>query len=240
MATAALSIGQQALSVISGLWVGHEIRAKDAQNENAAATQIVPQWDSFFKAIIDAYNTGQASADQCLQALETMDAQTEQELHSFVGKPGTYWTDYSALTSQCGGGSSAHCNKTCTVGCCIYFTYLRPTAFCAMSYIQSGKSGSVTRGQLMPSKYGFPGFPPYTLQIAARPSRVSSVEGTLSSIEQALGVGGGSGQALIGGGYAAPPGTFSTAIGRSPDYTKWLLIGGGLLLLLLLLGGKRV
>src|ERR1043166_2488173 len=146
MATAAVSITQSVLSTFTGLFRGHEIRAADARNENQAVASVIPQWDSYFKAIIAGYNSGEATPDQCLQALEAMDQQTQQTLHSFVGKPGTSWDNKPA--QRCGDPAAAICDKTCTVGCCIYKAYLSRPTDCAFKAIQSGTVRTVTRGTI--------------------------------------------------------------------------------------------
>ena len=234
MATAAVTLSQSVLSTISSLFQGHVIRARNAQNENQAVAQIIPQWDATFQEIIHAYNTGDCTRDQALQALDLMDQQTQQELHQFVGKPGTSWDNKPA--QRCGDPGAAICDKTCTVGCCVYKAYLSRPLDCAFKAIQSGTARTVTRATIQGSKYGLPTFPSYTVQVAVP---APGAGGSLNSIEDALGIGGGSGQSLIGGGYAAPTGTFSTALGHSPNYTALLLLGGGFLLLLLLLSGGR-
>lgn len=232
MATAALAITQSAISTFTGLWQGHVIRARNATTENQAVTQIIPQWDAMFQEIIQAYNSGEATRDQALQALDLMDQQTQQELHSFVGKPGTAWDNVPP--QRCGDPAATICTKTCTVGCCVYKAYLSRPLDCAFKAIQSGTARSVTRGSIQGSKYGLPDFPAYTLQIAV-PSASASGTGTLDSTLAALGLGGGSGQSLIGGGYSAPAGTYQAAIAPSVNFSKLFLYGGIALLFILLL-----
>ena len=241
---AAAAVIQQALSVATGLWHSHVIRATDAKNENDAVAQVIPQWDRYFVAIIQAYNAGEATRDQALSGLQSMDQQTQQELHQFVGKPGTSWD--SKPPQRCGDGYAAICDKTCTVGCCVYKAYLSRPTDCAMQAIASGKGRSVTRGTIQGSKYGLPTFPSYTVQIAdsSAINPIQQAGDTFTSLIGALGVGGGNGQTQIGSGYGQPESVFQSALGggggsSQRDYTKLLLYGAGIVLLLLLLMSGR-
>jgi hypothetical protein len=226
------------LSLASGLWQGHEIRAAGATTENQAVAQVIPQLDNWFKAIIAAYNSGEATPDQALQGLAVMEQQAQEELHRFVGKPGTSWDNVPA--QMCGDGAAVICTKTCTVACCVWKAYYSRPIDCAFKAIQSGTTRTVTRGAIAASKYGLPNYPAYTLQIGPAPAQGigGTVSDTFTSIEQALGVGGGAGQTMIGGGYAAPSGVLQTA--TSPGgINPLLLLGGGALLLVLLLATSR-
>ncbi len=115
--------------VIGGLLGQHTARLKGAANENQALDACIPAFDADLKEIADAYNSGQASAKECIEALQNVDAQTYSYLRAQVGKPGTKWGGPSNLGSQMNPSFQAVCNKACTAGCCVYLNDLRPAIY---------------------------------------------------------------------------------------------------------------
>lgn len=107
-----------AQSLITQLLGQHAARLKGATNENNAALQIVPTFDSFVQTMVQYINTGLVPKAQAAQALASFDQQIYQQLRSLVGAPGTAWSDSM--------GMAGRCDKTCTVGCCLYYSDLGP------------------------------------------------------------------------------------------------------------------
>jgi hypothetical protein len=104
------------VSIITQLLAAHEARLHGAQHENQAVDQYIPVFDSFIKQLVDAYNSKQITAAQAAQAAQQFDRYIYNAFRSLTGGPGTSWSDQE--------GSLGHCNKACTVGCCIYYNAL--------------------------------------------------------------------------------------------------------------------
>ena len=136
MATAIINV---AASLTGGLLAAHTQRLHDAQNENSAGNQAVQAFDADLQQVVDAYNSGQVSQADGLAALAQIDQQIYSFLRSQVGKPGTAWRD-----------GYTNCDKTCTVGCCIYNTSIHPSILNAERALQSG-SGSFNVRKIFPS-----------------------------------------------------------------------------------------
>jgi hypothetical protein len=134
MATLGVQLGSQAIGLVSStvgaLLAAHTARLKAAQSENAAIVNLIPEYDADIQGIVAAYNSGQASAAQCIQALQVVDANVVKYLRSQVGKAGTAWSDSVGMTGQC--------NSSCTAGCCIYYGDLGPP----ISLIQIAMGGA--------------------------------------------------------------------------------------------------
>ena len=145
-----------AAAIASALLAAHKARLQGATNENMAVDQYVPVFDSFVKQTTQAYNSKQITAAQAAQICQQFDHYIYQTFRAFVGKPGTAWNDST--------GMSGKCNKSCTVGCCVYFGDLGPVLN-NMSYVlgfPTGKWGAgdprisgrtITVPKVYPSKY---------------------------------------------------------------------------------------
>jgi hypothetical protein len=107
-----------AAGIATALLKAHNARLQGAKNENAAVDQYIPVFDSFVKAIVQAYNSKQCTASEAAMACQQFDQQLYQKFRSFVGQPGTAWNDSTGMAGKC--------DKSCTVGCCVYFGDLGP------------------------------------------------------------------------------------------------------------------
>lgn len=177
MAAAAAPLIISAVSKITaGLLAAHTARLKGATSENAALVQVIPAFDDDIKGIVNAYNTGQASAQQAIVALQAVDNGIKAYLKAQVGKPGTAWNDSVGIAGKC--------DKTCTAGCCVYFGDLGPPLSLVMvalggqgtnwgsndPRISSGPSGvTVQIPQVFGSKFGGTNRAAYTLTVLNRP-----------------------------------------------------------------------
>lgn len=156
-ATAGIAAGVGIIvGIATTLLAQHKARMTGAKNENAAVDQYVPVFDSFVKAIVQAYNSKQCTAQQAATACQQMDQYIYQTFRSFVGQPGTQWNDTSGMAGKC--------DKTCTVGCCVYFGDLGPVLnnISAVLGFQTSKWGkgdprisgrTITVPKVYPSKY---------------------------------------------------------------------------------------
>lgn len=150
------------------LWQAHEARLHGAKNENQAVDQYVPVFDSFVKQIVAAYNSGRCTKADAAQACQQMDRSLYNTFRSFVGQPGTAWSDVNGMAGKC--------DKTCTVGCCVYFGDLGPVLN-NISYVlgfPTGKWGqgdprisgrTITVPKVYPSKYSSYTRPLYTVTL---------------------------------------------------------------------------
>ena len=196
---AAIAIGgiQTALKLGISALTQHTARVAGATNENAALAQIAPAIEQDLQEIAAAVNSGQISASDAISAISQVDQQTQEYLQKQLGKPGTAWNaQYNGpvlnVTSnpQVNMGQGVACNKSCTVGCCIYFNSWKP-AFIAMSTLlqgtQSGGRFSVTVLAMQSNKYGFPGFPAYTISVQIpSAASISSIESTVNDAANLL------------------------------------------------------
>ena len=175
-APALVPVVVKAFSSVTSLLLGaHIARLKAAQSENAALATIIDPYDQDVKYIVSAYNSGQATAAQCIQALQTIDAKVYAYLKGGVQKSGTAWSDASGMAGKC--------DKTCTAGCCVYFGDLGPPL--SLLQIAMGGAGSkwgkndprfseqpggyvITVPQVFASKYGGVNRPSYTLSVLKR------------------------------------------------------------------------
>lgn len=107
-----------AVAIASAIYKAHKARLQGATNENEAVDRYIPVFDSFVKQATDAYNSGQISAGQCAQICQQFDQALYQTFRGFVGHPGTAWSDTAGMAGKC--------DKSCTVGCCVYFGDLGP------------------------------------------------------------------------------------------------------------------
>ncbi len=143
-------------AVAAALLAAHEKRLHDAKNENEAVDQWIPVFDSFVTSVVNAYNTKQINAQYAAQICQQFDQTLYSKFRSFVGQPGTAWSDTNGMAGKC--------DKTCTVGCCVYFGDLGPVLN-NISYVlgfPTGKWGkgdprisgrTITVPKVFPSKY---------------------------------------------------------------------------------------
>jgi hypothetical protein len=159
--------------IVQGLLAAHQMRLQDATTENSRVAAAVPSFYNTITAIINAYNSGQISKTTAIASLNQLDQMTYTSLRQFVGKPGTAWN----------ANTPGICDKTCTVGCCIYNTYLRPdiqgwpignyvgaTAGGPKGLIpmlQHGAGGTKGLAGIPTNTYNFPGYPGFSLTLKA-------------------------------------------------------------------------
>lgn len=175
-----------AVTIIVSLIAAHKQRLKDAKDENTAAASAVSGFYQILQQIVQQYNAGQLSQSDAIAQLESLDQATYSGLRSHVGKPGTAW----------GTSSSGVCDKTCTVGCCLYNTYLHQDLYGGgkkgvIPVMQSG-GGQVNVAGILSNKYGFPAMPKIALTINAPQDVTSSA---IASVESVLT--GGSGGSIL-------------------------------------------
>ena len=145
-----------AVAIGTALLAAHKARLTGATNENQAVDQWVPVFDSFVSQAVGAYNAKQISASTCANICQQFDQFLYSKLRSFVGQPGTQWSDSV--------GKAGQCNSSCTVGCCVYWQDLS-VVLNDISYVlgfPTGKWGAgdpringrtITVPKVYPSKY---------------------------------------------------------------------------------------
>jgi hypothetical protein len=129
-AASTLGFATAGIGAVAGLaiilWQKHEVRMKDATNENAAWNTIYPDWISSYQQIIDAYNAGQLDNVTAAAELDSLRALVYQDAVKFQGMPGIDW-----LGGNLNGGApiglsnsqkiwQVTCNAQCTIGCCLF------------------------------------------------------------------------------------------------------------------------
>jgi hypothetical protein len=193
------------VGLIGGLLAGHELRAKQARNENSAVNLGVSGFDSDLKQIQQAFKSGQISATDAISAVE----QTIM--------PG-YWT---VLTPQiqpgrngCNSGASCPpdtsaqgiqpCKGNIGAGCCVGCYQLEPSisgpnGVLAALAGQSGSKGGPYTADIhivAGSSYGASTRGAYTLDFTSPASAASSLTSSLTSAITGAGTGG-SGSSLL-------------------------------------------
>ena len=146
----------------------HKARMAGATNENNAALVLVPVMDSFLNTVVNGENSGQYDNPSAAAALAAFDQYLYAKLRGLVGAPGTAWSDQSGIAGKC--------DKTCTVGCCLYFGDLGPP-LSLVRYVLGDAGGrwgaqdprlsgrTVTVPKVYPGKYSSYTRPSYTVTI---------------------------------------------------------------------------
>lgn len=159
-------VGSVVGAVGGALLAAHTQRMQDAKSENQAVATAIPNWQKDFVTIARAGNFSRAyRIAQC----DLLNQQTQAYLQKQVGRPGTAW---NGSPSGCPGSdvprteNGAHpCDKTCTVGCCIYYNFLEPAVDCLKKRIAKGGNQAAGCATIPGNKYGFPVFPSFTVAI---------------------------------------------------------------------------
>ena len=125
MAAAAVTV---VASVVSKLFAAHTARLADATNENQAADLLIPAFDADMKEINTLYNAGSITAAEAVSYLGEVVSNCETYLLKQVGKTGTAWLSVAA-TGAPNALPGPTCNKSCTVGCCLFWNNLRPAVY---------------------------------------------------------------------------------------------------------------
>lgn len=229
----AISLGNSAIKILGGLLKGHTERLQGATSENSAAAQLAPSIQNDLQGIAQEYSSGSISSDDAISLVEQLDQQVYTYAQQQLGKPGTAWSaDYNgpitnvSSNPQVNLGQGVGCNKTCTVLCCIYYNSWKPAFTAMVALLGTGKSFSVTVAQMQSNKYGFPGFPAYTIQVPAPP--VASITNILSKVTDA---------ADLLTGQKSPSGSPST--GTTSNTKTFLLVGLAALGSIFLLTSKK-
>jgi hypothetical protein len=212
LAAAAGPIGMAVAVVvgeIASLWAAHDARAAGAKTENAAVSSAVQAFDGSLKAIFAAANAGTLSAADAINQCQILLQTFWQRMAPYMTGPGR--ADASGGGSNCGtvnpaaacsGMTGGHaCDKSCTVTCCVGCQNITPTIWQAIQSLQgtlpSNSQGIFNACPIAGDKYGLAARGSYTLQYIPPPA------GAVSSIESALGGGGGSMLPLLLIGLAA-------------------------------------
>lgn len=175
MATLALSLGADVAKIGIGQLLGHSTRLKDATNENSAASSAIPAFTQDVQEVVSAFNNGTVDASEALAFIQ----QQQQAVYAFlkkqVGPSGTAWTE--------GGGA---CDKTCTVGCCLYYGFVVVVVSRFTAILQAATYPATLK--LPPtsaSKYGYKGSPGLSLTI--NPVLISPIVSLLGGNESVPG-----------------------------------------------------
>jgi hypothetical protein len=188
MASLAVSIGASLGSAVMGQIAQHSLRLKDATAENQAVPQALQAMQQDFDEIASALSSGDITPSEGIQLLDQSETAILKYLQSLVGKPGTAW---SGQPSGCPGSdvpkteNGLHpCGKTCTVGCCIYFSYIEPAFDCFIKRLQKGGSQGVHVPAIPGNKYGFQPTQAYTVSWKPGTPSITSVTGLSQSVFQ--------------------------------------------------------
>jgi hypothetical protein len=183
------------VGIIAGLMAGHELRAKQAKNENAAVNLGVPGFDQGLRQIQQAYIAGKISAADVQQAVGVLLQNFWQEVAPNI-QPGRNGCnsgsscppDTSAAGKQpCAGNIGA----ACCVGCYPLTESItgQSGVLAALSGQSTSKNGP-TKAEIMAvgaSKYGTSYRAPYTLDFTPPPAPAGgNVTGAITSAIDAI------------------------------------------------------
>lgn len=247
-------------NVLGSLLQSHAARVQGATNENQNAALLAPAIQQDLQELASAVNSGQASIQDAISFIVQLDQTVYQKLQQQVGPAGTAWsggfTGQSTFVSTNppvsvgsqimvngqmvtkGAGTPPNdpgCNKNCTVGCCIYAYSWEPAFNYVLLQLQRAKSGysfSVSIGAMQSNKYGFPGFPAYTISFQIpQASTVTSVQSVVNDAANLL----------TGSQPTLSPSTTGTPQSSSSSNSEMLLLVGGAVILgfALIFGGRR-
>jgi hypothetical protein len=193
--SAAGPIGAAAAAVvalIAGLWSAHNARAKGAKNENAAMNSAVIAFDGSLKAIFQAANAGQITAQQAIQYCQQVLQMYWQGMAPYMTGPGASDGSHGGTGCQnvvvCNQQSppGLQCSKSCTAGCCVGCDVLTPTILQAIQIFQKG-GGTLTVCKVYGSKYGGQTRESYSLTYTA-PAASAVAGASASGVTSALGL----------------------------------------------------
>lgn len=240
MATLGIQAGVGILKLGMGLLAAHDLRYKDALNENAAVVQASEVFDNDIQAIFAALNAGTISEQEGVGYLQQLSEQYWKYVGGFAGKPGV-------ATKSCGtlqGGPVGHgacakgpvCDKTCTAGCCVGCNNIEASIANGIAIVQSG-GGTFSVCEIFASpKYKNPGRPGYTISYA----RPSVATGTTGAVEGFLNSLGGVFTSPGATAYPTPVGTPLGSVGLTPGPTLEKYATYGLLLIAGLFVARKV
>ena len=185
-----VSVGLDVLKIGIQQLLGHSVRLKDATNENSAATQAIPAFTKDVQETVAALNAGSIDASEAISHIQQQQQAIYTYLRKQVGPPGTAWLE---------GAAPWTCDKTCTVGCCLYYSFVNVVAGRLVALLQAGKyPASFNLPTTYKSKYGYPGSQQMTLTV--NPPKVSpvvsllggsnSVPASISGLEKSVGLSG--------------------------------------------------
>lgn len=153
MATAVIGI---AGDLLGGLFGAHAARAQGATNENSAVNELVKGYDQAMRTIFDQANSGQMTANDAINAVESLMPQYWQALARFQTAPGTHAVPCHGVPAGDPPnqfGDSTPCDKKCTAGCCVGCNPLASGVANAV-YVFSHGGGKAVIPKVYGSKYG--------------------------------------------------------------------------------------
>jgi hypothetical protein len=175
-------VGGIVSAVAGALLAQHTARLQHATSENAAVAKVVPSWIADLQGIAQAVTSRQISRAQAMQYVAQVDQQVKSYLQSHVGPSGTAWNgaptgcpgtdvahssclDGGNLNGSCSGPHN--CDKQCTVGCCIYYSYIEPANDCFVKRLARGGAQKIGVPTIPGNKYGFPSIPGVTISFTS-------------------------------------------------------------------------
>jgi hypothetical protein len=182
------------VGLIAGFMAGHELRKKQAKNENAAVNLGVPGFDQGLRQLQQTYKAGQISAADVQKGVSVLLNNFWQEVAPNI-QPGRNGCNSGA---SCPADTSASGRQPCQgnigAACCVGCYPLTesitgPSGVLAALAGQSSAKNGPTTAEIMAvgaSKYGTSYRAPYTLDFTPPATPASSVTGTLTSAIDAI------------------------------------------------------
>lgn len=182
------------VGLIAGFMAGHELRKKQAQNENAAVNLGVPGFDQGLRQLQQAYKAGQVSAADVQQGVNVLLQNFWQEVAPNI-QPGRNGCSSGASCPPDTGPARQPCQGNIGAACCVG-CYPLTESITSQSGVLAALAGASASSQgpymaeikaVGGSKYGTSYRAPYTLDFTPPPApAVSNVRGEISSAIDAL------------------------------------------------------
>jgi hypothetical protein len=186
-------------ALLGGILAAHAARVAGAKNENAALNSLVPQIQADIQQIAAAYNSGQITPDQAIQALQTVQQSFWSTMAPFEKNPGQAGgpgTCTSTGTQKGAAGtpmtSTVKCDKSHTASTCVGCIWINNYVDQFTQLIQKGAVGTFQlQGPIEGNGYGFVGAPAMSITLRTPPpaSAISAAAGGITGLLAGSGTG---------------------------------------------------
>lgn len=171
------------VGIIAGLWSAHDARVAGATNENSAVSSAVQAFDAAMQAIFQYANSGQVTAAQAAQQVQSVYQTYWQEIAPYQTGPGTGDASHGGLNCPqlaAAQAKSNQCNSSCTVGCCVGCMDLYPGVQNALAVFANPSGGVASFPTVFGGPFGYAGRPGYSLTYTPPPA--GSAAGVASAV----------------------------------------------------------
>lgn len=162
------------LGVVGGLLKAHEVRLRNAKNENQYIQQVTAAYDEGLKQLFSDANAGNLTASEAINECHAISKWCWDQISSWQGQAGIAATpcvsNFHPAPPDADNNDGTICNKQCTAGCCVGCNDLDSgIENCIYVFSQGGGTAKIPTVNPSPSKYDNPGRVGYTLTYSPPP-----------------------------------------------------------------------